>query len=86
MYEVYNIITECYKRYHKKTSLTNLDIKHQQLRMQIYLAYELGYFKFKDGKTYNKSPEELEMHRYTAISRLVDEVGKMIGAWIKVAK
>lgn len=44
-YEVFDLITESQKRYYKKTSLTNLDIKHEQLRMKIYLANELGYFK-----------------------------------------
>lgn len=86
MYDIYNLITECSKRYYKKTTITNLDVKHQQLRMQIYLAYELGYFKFKDGKTAKKSPEDLEIHRYSAISKLVDEIGKMIGSWIKKLK
>lgn len=38
-YDIYNITTECQKRYHKKTSLVNLDIKHEQLRMMLKLAY-----------------------------------------------
>jgi len=82
-YEVYDLITECQKRYHKKTSLTSLDIAHQKLRMQIYLANELGYFAFKDGKQ-NKAikPEQ----RFLAISKLIDELGKMIGAWINSLK
>ena len=52
--------------------------------MQIVLANELGYFAFKDGKCVpdKASPE----HRYMAISRLVDELGRMIGAWIKKVK
>ena len=53
-YEMYDYITEGQKRYFKKTSLTNLDIIHEKLRMQLFLAYELGYFSFKDGK-----PQEL---------------------------
>jgi hypothetical protein len=48
----------------------------------VYLAYELGYFRFKDGKTSQQTPDELEAHRYTTISGLVDELGRMIGAWI----
>ena len=78
-YEVYDLITESQKRYIKKTTLTNLDIAHQKLRMQIYLANELGYFAFKDGKTDNK----VNSHkRFLAISSLIDEIGKIIGAWI----
>jgi len=48
-YEVYGYIVESQKRYQKKTSLTNLDICHEQLRMFLRLAFELGYFSFKDG-------------------------------------
>jgi four helix bundle protein len=71
-YEIYDLITEGCKRYHKKTSLTSLDIAHERLRMQIYLAHELGYFN--------------NIKRYLIISSLVDELGKMIGAWIKKEK
>jgi four helix bundle protein len=86
-YEVYDYISEGQKRYFKKTTLTNLDIAHEKLRMQLYLAYELGYFKFKDGsKITDMPPVELEGHRFSAISRLNDELGKMIGGWIKKLK
>lgn len=57
-YEVYDLITEGQKRYHKKTTLTSLDIAHEQLRMQLFLAYELGYFRFSDGKAAD-SPEKI---------------------------
>jgi len=78
-YGIYDLITECQKRYYKKTSLTELDVTHQKLRMQIYLANELGYFTFKDGKPDKKvdAPK-----RFLAISNLIDEIGKIIGAWI----
>jgi len=85
-YAIYDYISEGQKRYYKKTSLTALDLAHEKLRMQLYLAYELGYFRFKDGKTDTKAPEEMEAHRYTTISVLVDELGRMIGAWIKKVK
>jgi len=78
-YEVYDLISESQKRYIKKTTLTNLDITHQKLRMQIYLANELGYFAFKDGKKDNKVNSQ---KRFLAISSLIDEIGKIIGAWI----
>ena len=81
-YDVYAIIIECQKRYQKKTSLTNLDIRHEQLRMLVRLAYELGYFGFKDGSKMEKSRQELSEHRYLALSRLIDELGRMIGGWI----
>ena len=82
-YELYDFITEGQKRYYKKTTLTNLDISHEKLRMQVYLAYELGYFNFKDSR---KSKKKVEESRYSAISRQIDELGKMIGGWIKKIK
>ena len=50
LYQVFDLMTECRKRFYKKTSLSELDIAHEKLRMQVYLANELGYFAFKDGK------------------------------------
>ncbi|QDF28999.1 four helix bundle protein [Halarcobacter anaerophilus] len=82
-YEVYDLITECQKRYFKKTSLTSLDVTHQKLRMQIYLANELGYFAFKDGRKDTKvNPQK----RFLAITKVIDEIGKIIGAWINKLK
>ena len=85
-YEMYDYITEGQKRYYKKTSLTGLDIVHEKLRMQLYLAYELGYFSFKDGKQSDKNPSELAEHRFGTINEMVDELGKMIGGWIQMIK
>lgn len=81
-YEIYDYITEGQKRHFKKTTLTSLDIAHEKLRMQVYLAYELGYFAFKDGRRAEELTQ-LEQHRIMAISKLVDELGRMIGGWIK---
>lgn len=82
-YEVFDLISEGEKRYYKKTTLMSLDVAHEKLRMQLYLAYELGYFQFKDGAISQLSRTQLEGHRFSAISRLNDELGKMIGGWIK---
>lgn len=85
-YELYGFIVESQKRYQKKTSLTNADIAHEQLRMFIRLAYELGYFAFKDGSLIDRGAERSATHRYLAISRMVDELGRMIGGWILADK
>lgn len=82
MYEVYSLMVEGQKRYHKKTTLSNLDIRHEQWRMLVNLANSLGYFEFKDGKEADKSPEKMAAHRFLAISRLIDELGRMVGGWI----
>ena len=83
---MYDYITEGQKRYYKKTSLTGLDIIHEKLRMQLYLAYELGYFQFKDGKISDRNVDELAEHRFSALNAMVDELGKMVGGWIKKVK
>lgn len=83
VYEVYDLISEGQKKYYKKTTLTNLDITHEKLRMQLFLANELGYFKFSDGKTVIKPSENPEEHRYLTISLMIDELGRMIGGWIQ---
>ena len=82
-YALYDLVTECQKRYFKKTSLTELDIMHEKLRMQVYLANELGYFGFKDGKE-NGSVSSAK--RFMAITKLIDEMGRMIGGWIHKLK
>lgn len=82
-YELYDLVTEAQKRYYKKTTLTNLDIVHEKLRMQLHLANDLGYFDFKAGKRESITDGK---HRYVTISAMVDELGKMIGAWIRTIK
>jgi len=37
--DVYNLVTECQKRYHKKTTLTLLDVRHEQLRIPHQVLY-----------------------------------------------
>lgn len=80
MYECYAFFVEGYKRYHKRTTLTNLDIRHEQWRMLVNTANELEYFNFKDGK--KLKGKEVAIRRFTAISLLIDELGRMIGGWI----
>jgi len=81
MYDIYNLVTECQKRYHKKTTLTTLDVKHEQLRMLFKLAHELNYFYCKNGKHSNTENEA--NRKYLFMSSMVNEVGAMIGGWIK---
>jgi four helix bundle protein len=80
-YAVYGLIVEAQKRYHKKTALASLDVEHEKLRMFVRLAHTLGYFEFKDDRRADR-PVATGEHRYLALSRLVDELGRMIGGWI----
>lgn len=79
--DVYNLVTECQKRYHKKTSLTQLDVRHEQLRMMIHLANELGLFGFSAGRRDATAPGD---RRFLTILKMVDELGRMIGGWVKL--
>jgi hypothetical protein len=85
-YEVYGFIVEAQKRYYKKTTLVGLDVAHEQLRMFLRLAFELGYFAFKEGEKLNKNALGTAEHRYLTISRMVDEMGRMIGGWIALER
>ena len=78
--DVYNLTTEAQKRYHRKTTLTQLDVRHEQLRMMVVLAHELRLFDFSGGRMDAQAPGE---HRYLALSRSVDELGRMIGGWLQ---
>lgn len=81
-YDAYGFAVESQKRYQKKTSLTNLDIRHEQLRMFVRVAYELGYFEFKNGSKQESNAKQVAEHRFHVISLMIDEIGKMIGGWI----
>lgn len=81
VYGVLAGIVECQKRYHNKTSLTKLDVQHEQLRTFVNLAFEIGYFEFEHHKRTRGAAEALR--RYTAVSVLINELGAMIGGWIR---
>jgi hypothetical protein len=78
--DVYNLVTEAQKRYHKKTTLTQLDIRHEQLRMMLHLANEMGLFDFTAGRRQTDAPGQ---HRFLTLSKMVDELGRMIGGWVQ---
>ena len=60
--------------------------KHEKLRMQLHLANELGYFGYKDGRSGYDDQADMARKRYLAISVMTDELGRMIGGWIKKIK
>lgn len=69
--ELIRLTVRCAKRYHKKTSLQDLDIELECLRCMVRKAYALKY---------------CSAHRLETWTRAMDEVGRMIGAWIKAAR
>lgn len=78
--DVYNLTTEAQKRYHKKTTLSQLDIRHEQLRMMLHLAHALGLFNYSAGRKDESNPGN---RRFLVILRLTDELGRMIGGWVR---
>ena len=84
MYGLYGLLIEFQKRYHNKTSLTKLDVQHEQLRSMTALAFELGYYRYRRGSS--EDSEANALRRYTAAAVLIDELGAMIGGWIRSLK
>ena len=68
MWGILRLIVVCNKRYHKKTTLTDLDAELDVLRAQVRTAFALRY---------------IDQKKYEHWARLNDELGRMIGGWIK---
>jgi hypothetical protein len=68
MWGLLRLIVVCNKRYHKKNTMQELDAELDLLRCQVRMAKELEYLDFK---------------KYEHWSRLNDEIGRMIGGWLK---
>jgi len=69
MWSILRLIIVCNKRYHKKTTLQELDSELDLLRSQVRLAMQMKYLDFR---------------KYEHLAKLNDEIGRMIGGWIKV--
>lgn len=59
------------KRYHKKTTLQDLDIEIEYLRSQIRKAHTMKY---------------INTRKYGIWIKHINEIGKMAGGWIKSSK
>lgn len=90
LYSLCDWTVEGQKRYHKKTAINSLDIAHEQLRMHLFTAYQLGYFSnpIPRSTPKNLSKEELQavrdelnFDRFKKLTVLVDEFGEIIGGW-----
>jgi four helix bundle protein len=71
MLQLQRLVITAFKRYHKKTTLTDLDIELAILKRQVRLAKDLRYLDLKKYQHW--------------IEKLV-EIGRMIGGWIKSVK
>lgn len=68
MLQLQRLIVTAFKRYHKKTTLTDLDIELAILKRRVRLAKDLRY---------------LDLKKYQIWIEQLVEIGKMIGGWIK---
>jgi len=71
MWRLLRLIIVCNKRYFKKTTIQDLDVELDILRSHVRLSKELAFLPFR---------------KYEVWSRYIDEIGKMIGGWIKTIK
>jgi hypothetical protein len=89
------------KKFYKKTTLQDLDIEIDILRHNIRLAHDPDYYneqvpkrgrggrivKGLDGKAVMvKVQPPLPLRKYEQWSRLVDEIGRMVGGYIKTVR
>ena len=71
MLKILRLIITASKRYHKKTTLQDLDIEIAMLRNSVSLAFRLKYIDIK---------------KYEHWQRQINEIGSMLGGWLKNQK
>jgi hypothetical protein len=67
-YDLLELAIAANKKYIKKTTFSEFDVRHESIRQLINVAFELQYIDSKK-------------HRISQLK--VDEVGRMLGSWIK---
>ena len=73
MYSFYRLIITANKKYYKKTTLQDADVELEVLRGLIRLAA-------------NKEMRYLPMKKYENWAKMLSEIGRMLGGWIKAMK
>lgn len=68
LYEFLFLIISARKKYYKKTTLQDADVRLEMLRMLNDLSYDLYY---------------IDIRRYELIARQLNEIGRLLGGWIK---
>ena len=67
MFSLLRLIIVCNRRYHKKTTMQDMDAELDILRSLVRLSMELKFLPFRQYETW---------------SRLINEIGCMIGGWM----
>ena len=68
MIKVMKLIISTNKKYHKKTTMRKLDTQLELLKTYLRLARDLEFLSFK---------------KYEIWSKKLEEIGKLIGGWMK---
>ena len=71
MFKLLELVIICNKKYYKKNTMQELDVELDVLRSYIRLAMTLKFLPFK---------------KYEIWSGYLNEIGKMIGGWLKSIK
>lgn len=71
MFRLLELVIICNKKYYKKTTMQELDVELDVLRSYVRLAMMLKFLSF---------------HKYEVWSGYLNEIGKMIGGWLKSLK
>lgn len=78
MYRMFELAVAIEKKYYKKTTLQELDIELDVLRHLIRLA--------ADKRLYPSQAPCLPFKKYEFWARCLDEIGRMIGGYMKTVK
>jgi len=73
MYALLRLIITANKRYYKKTTLQDIDVELDTLRTLIRLSAD-------------KEFQFLPLRKYENWSKMLAEIGKMLGGWMKAIK
>ena len=71
MWQLQRLVITASKRYHKKSTLMDLDVELAVLKRQVRLAMEMRY---------------LDVRKYENWSRFLVEIGKMVGGWLRATR
>ena len=71
MLTFYKLIVTAAKKYHKKTTLRDADVELFTLKNFIRMGHSRRYINTK---------------RYERLSRAIEELGRMLGGWIKATE
>ncbi len=71
MARMLRLIIQANKRYFKKSTLQDIDVELATVKTYVRLARDLGFLPF---------------NKYEHWSKMLDEIGRMLGGWIKSVK